>query len=142
MKLLKNEKGGSILEFVLISPLLFVLLFGIIEFGVLLHDRAIIINASREGARYGIVFGTPRPTQAEIEAFVANYISNVTPLISLGGGAPPVINTTLGAVSGDPLTVTVNYTYRFLVFSNLIALIGGTSNPLINLEGQAVMRME
>ena len=44
------------MEFAIVMPLLFVILFGIIEFGILLYDKAMITNASREGARAGIVF--------------------------------------------------------------------------------------
>jgi Flp pilus assembly protein TadG len=35
------------------------LLFGIIEFGIILYDKAMITNASREGARAGIVYSEP-----------------------------------------------------------------------------------
>jgi hypothetical protein len=57
MRLVKGENGGTLTEFAIVSPFLFLLLFGIIEFGVLLHDRAIVINASREGARFGSTIG-------------------------------------------------------------------------------------
>ena len=55
---MRDESGGSLVEFAVIAPLLFVILFGIIEFGILLYDQAKITNASREGARAGIVFDT------------------------------------------------------------------------------------
>ena len=62
--MIRDEHGGSLVEFAVIAPLLFVILFGIIEFGILIYDKAVITNASREGARAGIVFdyddgGTP-----------------------------------------------------------------------------------
>jgi Flp pilus assembly protein TadG len=145
MNSLKNERGGSLIEFVLIAPFLFLLLFGIIEFGLLLHDRAIIINASREGARAGIVFSHPNPvSQAKIEQVVTEYCDTHL-LISFGSSTPPILDIDVdpGFVSGDPLTVTVNYSYQFLVFSNLLALVGGGPNdPGINLTGLTVMRME
>ncbi len=88
----KDENGGTLSEFAIIAPFLFLLLFGIIEFGVLLHDRAIIINASREGARAGIVFSYPNPvSEAEIRQVVTNYCG--TYLISFGSGStPPTID--------------------------------------------------
>jgi Flp pilus assembly protein TadG len=139
----KDENGGTLSEFAIIAPFLFLLLFGIIEFGVLLHDRAIIINASREGSRAGIVFSYPnRISDTDIRQVVNNYCG--TYLISFGSGltSPTTSITRTGNASGDPLTVTVNYTYQFLVFSNLLALVGGGSNELINLTGETVMRME
>ena len=54
--MIRDEHGGSLVEFAIVMPLLFVILFGIIEFGILLYDKAMITNASREGARAGIVF--------------------------------------------------------------------------------------
>jgi len=49
MKLLKNHRGTSLVEFVIILPVLMVILFGIVEFGIILYDKAVITNASREG---------------------------------------------------------------------------------------------
>jgi Flp pilus assembly protein TadG len=139
----KDENGGTLSEFAIIGPFLFLLLFGIIEFGVLLHDRAIIINASREGARAGIVFSHPDPvSDTDIQQVVTNYCG--TYLISLGSGStsPTTTITRNGNAPGDALTVTINYTYQFLVFSNLLSLVSGGSIGPINLEGETVMRME
>ena len=62
MNPLKNDRGGSLIEFVLIAWVLFLILFGIMEFGLIMYNQAVITNASREGARYGIVSRTPRYT--------------------------------------------------------------------------------
>ena len=56
----RNQRGASAVEFALILPILICVLFGIVEFGLLMYDKAVITNASREGARAGIVF-SPRP---------------------------------------------------------------------------------
>ncbi len=53
---IRSDHGASAVEFALVLPVLMLLTFGIIEFGVLLFDKAVITNASREGARMGIVF--------------------------------------------------------------------------------------
>ena len=53
---LRSERDASMVEFALVAPLLFVLLFGIIESGLILYDRAFITNASREGARYAAMY--------------------------------------------------------------------------------------
>jgi Flp pilus assembly protein TadG len=142
---IKDQKGTSLVEFAIISPLLFVILFGIIEFGILLFDKAMLTNASREGARTGIVFNHPnRITNAEIIQVVTDYCG--THLISFGTGSTLGISITpnerTGSAAGDPLTVTVTYPFRFLVFSNLLALIGGDMGNLINLSAETVMRLE
>jgi len=53
--LIKNQKGAALVEFGLILPLLILLIFGVIEFGLLLFNQQVITNAAREGARAGIV---------------------------------------------------------------------------------------
>ena len=141
-----NEEGGSLVEFAIIMPLLFIILFGIIEFAVLLYDKAMITNASREGARAGIVFnfdssGPTRISDDEIRTIVGNYCA--THLISFGSGSTlTILITRTGSQEGDRLTVTVNYPYRFLVFSNLIALFGGNVGSPFNLRAVTVMRLE
>ena len=47
--------GQSIVEFALISLVLFMMTFGILDFGRAVMTRAMLTNAIREAARYGIV---------------------------------------------------------------------------------------
>lgn len=148
--LIKSEKGVSAVEFALIAPLLFVLTFGIIEFAILLFDKAVVTNASREGARAAIVFNVDEDggyaplTKAYIQGVVTSYFDGL-PLVSLGADNTPVITVDYEngeAVSGEDVTVTVTYTYTFLVFRPLLSLIGGDFTDGINLVGTTLMRME
>jgi Flp pilus assembly protein TadG len=151
--MIRSDKGVSAVEFALIAPLLFVLTFGIIEFSLLLFDKAVLTNASREGARAAIVYRfdgkDPDPLdQAEVEAVVKNYAEQH--LISLGSTSPLEVLDLEYSPAGAPgttpnqyVTVTVNYTYRFLVFQALIKLLGGGGfDAGIALQGITVMRME
>ena len=145
---MRDENGGSLIEFAVIAPLLFVILFGIIEFGLLLFDMAMITNASREGARAGIVFSDPRISDAGIRGVVKTYCN--THLISFGASSdltdanilidPAGNRSTLPA--GSSLKMSVNYPYRFLVFSNVIALIGSHFLNPVNLHAESIMRLE
>jgi len=136
------QRGAAAIEFAIVAPLLLALLFGIIEFAIALFDQAMITNASREGARAGIVFNSGTPiTDTQIRAVVSNYLSNN--LISLGGASSPSTSITReGLNAGDDLTVTVNYPYTFLVLRPLIALLGGALPGTLNLSATTVMRME
>ena len=135
---IKNQRGVAAVEFALILIPLVLLVFGTIEFSALLYDKAVITNASREGARAGIVYSFPdRIADGEIVNVVNTYCGDH--MISLGGSSP--VNTTItraGNSSGDPLIVRVSYMYNFLVLPNFIASL--TSG--INLEAETVMRME
>lgn len=142
---LRNEKGAAMVEFAVIAPLLFIILFGIIEFSILMYDKAMLTNASREGARVGIVYSTPtRISNSQIETAVRDYCEDH--LISFAASSVVTVNITPDNVadrnSGDSLTVTVNYPFRFLAFSNLLSLIGGNMSNVFNLQAITVMRME
>ena len=53
--IIKDQKGGALVEFAIVLIFLVPLAIGIIEFGLLVYNKHIIANASREGARAGIV---------------------------------------------------------------------------------------
>jgi hypothetical protein len=54
---LRRSKGQGLLEFALISPILLVLLFGIVDMGWIAFNFAQLFNGVREGVRYGSVPG-------------------------------------------------------------------------------------
>jgi Flp pilus assembly protein TadG len=72
-KKLRREAGGAAAEFAIILPLLIFFIFGIVEFGFLLYNKQVLTNASREGARAGIVVQVPKPTDQDIRDIIANY---------------------------------------------------------------------
>ena len=131
-----RERGAAAVEFALILPVLVLILFGIIEFGLLLYDKQVITNASREGARAGIVQAATRPDSAAITSVVTNYASNY--LVTFADGTVnPSVTLPMGAcVSfGTSLKVSVTYQYTFLVLKNL-----GFTGPL--LTANTTMRCE
>lgn len=139
MKANNRERGASVVEFAFVLPLLLVIVFGIIEFGIILFDKAVLTNASREGARAGIVVGTARLTDAEITARVESYCLNN--LITFGSATKPIVtfpNPPAQKIFGNDLTINVAYNYDFLLVPNLIPGIP----KLLTLEAQTVMRYE
>lgn len=49
------EQGAAAIEFGLIAPLLILLVFGIMSFGILFAQSLALDNAARQGARFGAV---------------------------------------------------------------------------------------
>jgi Flp pilus assembly protein TadG len=129
-------------EFALVVPLLLVVLFGIIDFGFMLYDKAMLTNAAREGARAGIVLRETRLTLDEVQNRAHEYCQNR--MIRLGGGDGADCTATAsrtGTTSlDDTLTVSVNYTYDGPIVT-LIGLIGG-SLELGTMSSTAVMKYE
>ena len=129
---LQSESGASAVEFALLLPVLMVILFGIIEFGMALYRQSILTNASREGARLGIVQSVPAITNAQINAAIDNYLTpagippgNVTRTIVAGGN------------TGTPVQVTLTLPYTFSVLPGLTSVA-----PLINITARTEMRHE
>jgi Flp pilus assembly protein TadG len=136
---IKGQKGASAVEFAIVLPVLVLLLVGTMEFSILLYDKAVITNASREGARAGIVYSYPNSiSDAEIKAVVNNYCAGHMITFGAAPGATTNISRAGSGSAGDPLTVSVNYHYDFLVIPNFLSNLAGG----INLAGQTVMRME
>ena len=142
---LKNDRGASAVEMAIVLPLLLILLFGIIEFGLVLYDKAVITNASREGARFGIVSRSPRYESGDIDSQVQNYCVGRLVTFPLDGEEvePPVVTTnpsdTSDAEFGDDLEVLVRWTYRFLLLPDLPGI--GLSDT-ITLSARTVMKYE
>ncbi|HSF68296.1 MAG TPA: TadE/TadG family type IV pilus assembly protein [Nitrospiraceae bacterium] len=130
-----NERGASAAEFALLLPVLLTILFGIIEFGMIMYGREVVTNATREGARAGIVQGPPKRTVSEITAIASNYLT------ATGINPADVTFTVTGAGLVSPNTLTVNATYLYQFLIPYIPTVVGIPNPL-TITTQTVMRHE
>ena len=133
-KKLRSESGASAVEFALLLPVLMMILFGIIEFGLALHRQAILTNASREGARLGIVQSVPPIALAAVNTKINDYLGPA--------GIPPgTVGRTIvgvpGSVTGVPVIVTLTLPYTFSVLPNLTSVAS-----LITLTARTEMRHE
>ncbi len=123
----KRQDGASAVEFAIVLPVLVLFLFGIIEFGIYLYNKQVVTNASREGARAGIVAQDPRWTSAEITDLVTRYSQNN--LIFYDATRPPPTVEAVGCrpdpdwQRGDDLTVRVTYSYTYLFLPFMPATI-------------------
>jgi len=111
-----NDDGASAVEFAIVLPLFLLFIFGIIEFGIIMYDKAMITNASREGARFGILYAETPSTANEVEAKAIDKLSTngKSVLISLGGEAkPPTAKAEIK--NGKYWEVSVEYQYVFLL---------------------------
>ncbi|MCK4621470.1 MAG: pilus assembly protein [Desulfuromonadales bacterium] len=142
----KREKGAAAVEFAILLPLLLLLIAGIIEYGLVMFNKQVITNASREAARAGIVIAADgsRMSDANIVNVALNYCQNL--LVTFDPALPgPTVDTPSspdGQDSGDPLIITVHYRYTFLFLPNLSALFGSSAPSDLNLVAQTTMRYE
>jgi Flp pilus assembly protein TadG len=121
----RDEGGVAALEFVLMLPFLLMVLFGIIDVSMILTDKAVITNASREAARAGVMLRSTPWTSAQIQAAALNYTYNNL----VTGGTPTAASVSVllppNQTSGSPLKVTVSYTYQGLVLGSIFSAIAG-----------------
>ncbi len=118
------QQGAAAVEFALILPILLLVFFGIAELSLALYNKAILTNASREGARAGIVLSSPKMNDAQISAVVLNYTNGA--LISLGAATAPTVTVVQSSPAGfpNPLRVTVSYTYKGLGVGTMLGALG------------------
>ena len=55
VRFVRDERGAALVEFAMISVVLMILIFGIIDFGRALYTKNSLTNAAREGGRYAAV---------------------------------------------------------------------------------------
>jgi Flp pilus assembly protein TadG len=120
-----------VVEFAVVAPVFFLLVFAMIEFGRMVMVQQILTNAAREGARVGVLDGS---TESKVDTAVNNYltaagISNSTITVSPN---PPSSATSSGAV-----TVTVSVPFNSVSWLPSPLYLGGKT-----MSFSAVMRRE
>ena len=124
-------------ELVLILPILLMILFGIVEFGVLFGRWQVLSNAAREGARTAVVFRSDcveATVIAEVRGRVKAYAAPLG--IVLTDGAITVSGACGASTTNS--TVTVTLPFEFEVLPGFASEV----NPTIDLVGNSVMRNE
>ncbi|HUS59407.1 MAG TPA: TadE family protein [Planctomycetota bacterium] len=124
-------RAQSVVEFALVLPVLLLIIMGIVEFGRIFMTQQIVVNASREGARTGVL---PSSTTSDVQAIVLNFLT------SGGLSGPTSVQTTnvgQSVPAGSATSVNVQYTLS-LLSGTIIPGLGDT----INLSHTTVMRHE
>ena len=147
---MQGDKGAVAVEMALITPLLVLLVFGIIQFGIVLAQQVALGNGARQGARFGVVGArTCAQIQSEAQAaastigmaasqvWVAVYLNNgSTPVcVESQTGASTTTKPCLGSAIDDTIKVTTRYD------SSLIIPFG-PSEPIFTLSSKGVFRCE
>ena len=98
----KQRRAAAVVEFAIVAPLFFLLVFGMIEYGRMVMVQQVITNASREGARRAVLDGA---SATEVQEEVDDFLSQ-----SSISGADVTIDPAdpSTAAYGDPITVTVS----------------------------------
>jgi Flp pilus assembly protein TadG len=143
----RNQRGVAVVEFALVLPLLLLVLFSIVEFGLIMYDKAMITNASREAARSGVVYAIPYlPASApagtpSISAVATNYLTNN--LINLGSASPSVsVPSGACAATGSQLQVVVTYKFTGMALGTKYNPLASQVNNALSLSSATTMTCE
>jgi Flp pilus assembly protein TadG len=113
---LRSESGQSLVEFALVLPILAVLLFGIIQFGITYNHYVTITDAARAGARKGAVSrnlgaGTATSTTENQVRSSASDLDQSKLEVAVTSGWGP----------GSDLTVKASYPYDINLLGFVVA---------------------
>ncbi len=127
----KHRSGAAAVEFAVVAPVLFLLIFGMIEFGRMVMVQQVLTNASREGARIAVLDGA---TTSDVTTAVQNYLAGA----SVSGATITVTpNPPSSAGYGEPVTVTVSVGFNQVSWLPAPMFLGGRQ-----LTATSVMRRE
>jgi hypothetical protein len=101
---LRGESGQAMVEFVIVLPFLFALIFLLVYAGIGFNRQLIVTDAARVGARAGAVarFENPETTPCAAATQAATNLVGSLP-ITVGCDFPS------GTQTGDPFQFTVTY---------------------------------
>jgi len=132
-----GEKGSMLVEAALVTPLMLILLAGIIQFGFILNAKIAVNAASYEAARTATL--SQDPVSKAIEA-AQGYASGTLP----GWSTDERLRVDVILSGTDPYDmVKVNVDYSVPVFfSNIIQLEDDPGSGQIRVTGTSSMRIE
>lgn len=129
----EDDRGQAIVEFALVSVLLFTLLFGGLDFGRALNAWAVVTHASREGARVAAAQCTvAADCSLQVQASVQGA------LVGLDVQAARWDMTAGPYVSGAPVQVSVEYDVVPIIPLIASLIPGG----ILTVNGTTTMRLE
>jgi Flp pilus assembly protein TadG len=141
----RHQRGQAIVELALVVPFLFILLFGIIDFGWALRSYVTVTNATREGARLAIVSCNSATNVTSVKDRVVAYSSGLLTTGDVTVDADPSTtaaddcSSTLPG-SGNSIKVKSTYTYNFI--TPLGGFVESLSGQTLNVTSSSTMRLE
>jgi Flp pilus assembly protein TadG len=97
-----SNAGATAVEFAIAAPILFALMFAVIEFGRAWWTKNALQYAIERAARYAVVCNGACPSDGQVATYAANQVYDQ----SIGSGVFAVTHP-------DPNTSCINYNYTY-----------------------------
>jgi Flp pilus assembly protein TadG len=129
----RNRRGAAVVEFAIVAPVFFLLVFGMIEYGRMVMVQQILTNASREGARYAVILDSNDTTavQDRVTDYLQSASINGSPNVTVDWPAS-------GSGSNQPITVAVSIPFGQVSWLPSPMFVSST----MPLQATSVMRRE
>jgi hypothetical protein len=132
----RSSRGATLVEFALVAPMFFLVLFSIVEAARFVFYYEMLNNATRDGARYAIVHGANSfdPTGPPNDPGGADVIARVKQsALGILGSAVSVTPTWTPAKNERGTTVTVHASYSYASVIPIVPL------PRITVEAESTL---
>jgi Flp pilus assembly protein TadG len=130
----KKRRGASVVEFAVVAPVFFLLVFGMIEYGRMVMVQQVLTNGTREGARRAVLDGA---TTSGVKTAVVDYLHSSAISTAAASDVTVSPDPPSSAASGDPVTVSVSIAFTRVSWLPAPFFLGGKT-----MQAQAVMRRE
>jgi Flp pilus assembly protein TadG len=112
----RGEEGQTLVEFALVAPVLLLILFGIVQYGIAFKNSIVVTDAVRAGARQAAVSRGLAPSlrTAAVTQAVDASAGNLDPTKLI------VTVTSPTWTAGDQVTVTATYPYSINILGVVV----------------------
>jgi Flp pilus assembly protein TadG len=124
----RDQRGTAVVEFALVAPILFLLVFGILDFGRALNYYNQMTQLAGQGARAAAVDNNPDGTGPASGKSIQNQLVNSYANGGLQNGLKVCITNSSAPTAGQPVTVQATYQFKFLPLIG--AALGGATITL------------
>jgi Flp pilus assembly protein TadG len=123
-----DRRGGAAVEFAILAPVLFTILFGIVEMGRMFYVRQALEYATEQAARYYML--NPTTDSGSVTTYLQGQMAG-----GMGSGITVDYTDTTSCNGNSTVTctmITASYTFTF------VAAILGLSNLAMHAKAQAI----
>jgi Flp pilus assembly protein TadG len=128
------RRGTAVVEFALLSPFLFLVVLGLIEFGRVLMVEQVLTNGAREACRTASL---PGSASTDVQNAAVTYLTNSSIPVSNPNSQISVSPDPSTATPGTAMTVTVSVPFNSVSWLPVPLFMGGKT-----LTASVVMRKE
>ncbi len=141
-----SARGQSLMEISIMLPMLLIIVFGIVDFGLGMRSYISLSSGVREAARFAAI-GNPAGAPADCDGMTSTTVYGTLCAATDGldlNELEPHVTYPNGYASGNSVVVSADYSHNFVTpLSDLIGFFSGGAFPTsIELHSSTDMRIE